>query len=216
MSLEDQIPGEEFESIRGKFKDVESLAKAYRHMESMQGKSVRLPETDIERQDLLKKLGQPDSIDGYGEGGDRELAKDLGLLPDQYEKLKARNQITEQSWNDFVTNEADFEAKQAAVKAAAESLGINAKNDPEQFRLLAEIGKTMSNDTAPGGTSGQGPTDTQRNASRLREILNNPIYTDRRAKNTEEGRKIHAEASLLYRELFEAGFNSPYDKGLIS
>ncbi len=216
MSLEEHIPGEEFESIRGKFKDTEALAKAYQHLQALQGKSVRLPETDIERQDLLKKLGQPDSIDGYGEGADRELAKDLGLLPDQYEKLKARNQITERSWNDFVANEADFEVKQAAVKAAAESLGVNAKKDPEQFRLLAEIGKTMSNDTAPGGTSGQGPTDTQRNASRLREILNNPIYTDRRAKNTEEGRKIHAEASLLYQELFEAGFSSPYDKGLLS
>ena len=215
MSLEDQIPGEEFEAIRGKFKDVESLAKAYKHMESMQGKSVRLPETETERQDLLRKLGQPDSIDGYSEGGDRELAKDLGLLPDQYEKLKARNQITQRKWDDFVASESDFEAKQARVKAAAESLGVDAKNDPEQFRLLAEIGKNMSNDTAPGGISGQGPTDAQRKAGRLREILSDPAYTDRRAKNTEEGRKIHAEASILYRELFEAGFSSPFDQSLM-
>lgn len=214
MSLEEHIPGEEFESIRGKFKDTEALAKAYQHLQALQGKSVRLPETESERRDLFRKLGQPDSIEGYGEGGDRELAKDLGLLPDQYEKLKARNQITQRSWEDFVKNEADFEVKQAAVKAAAETLGVEAKNDPEQFRLLAEIGKTMSNDTAPGGVSGQGPTNAQRQASRLREILSDSTYTDRRAKNTEEGRKMHAEAGILYKELFEAGFSGPFDKSL--
>ena len=51
----------------GKFKDVASLAKGYKHMESFKGKSVSIPEdqTPESMAEIWDKLGRPEAADKY-------------------------------------------------------------------------------------------------------------------------------------------------------
>ena len=51
----------------GKFKDVASLAKGYKHMESFRGQSISIPEeqTPESMADIWDKLGRPEGADKY-------------------------------------------------------------------------------------------------------------------------------------------------------
>jgi len=51
----------------GKFKDVASLAKGYKHMESFRGQSISIPEeqTPESMGDIWDKLGRPEGADKY-------------------------------------------------------------------------------------------------------------------------------------------------------
>jgi len=209
MSLEEQL-GEDFGSIKEKFNDVESLAKAYQNLEKLQGNSVQLPETDVEREKFYKRLGVPDSVDGYAEGGNRELAKDLRLTPDQYERLRTREKTKVREWEEFVETTHNYEERAVAAKVAAERIGVDFPNDVATFTALSELGRTMANDTAPEG-SGTGEMGGPKKASiRLQEILASDAWNDRRA-NPAERLAIKEEADKLYRELAESGYDSPFD-----
>ena len=209
MSLEEQL-GEDFGSIKEKFKDVESLAKAYQNLEKLQGNSVQLPETDVERDKFYKRLGVPDSVDGYAEGGNRELAKDLRLTPDQYERLRTREKAEVREWEEFVETTPNYEEKASSAKLAAERLGVAFPNNAATFTALSELGRTMANDTAPDGSGSGELGGPKKAATRLQEILASESWNNRRA-NPAERLAIQEEADKLYRELAEAGFNGPFD-----
>lgn len=210
MSLDDQLPDETFDSIKGKFKDVEALAKAYQNLERLQGKSVPLPETEAEREKFYKQVGVPDSIDGYEEGGDRELAKDLRLTPDQYERLRGRERASARKWEEFVEGTPNFDERASAAKLAAERLGVEVPRDQGAFIALSELGRTMSNDQAPDGGGSSEMGGVKQAAKRLQEILASDTWNNRRA-NPAERLAIKEEADKLYKELADAGYESPFD-----
>jgi hypothetical protein len=210
MSLEDHLVGGDFESLKGKFKDVESLAKAYQNLERLQGKSIALPETEAEREKFYKQVGVPDSVDGYPEGGNRELAKDLRLTPDQYERLRGRERADAKHWEEFVEGTPNFEEKASSAKIAAERLGVEIPKEKGAFIALSELGRTMSNDTAPDGGGSSEVGGAKRAANRLQEILASDAWNNRRA-NPAERLAIKEEADKLYKELAESGYQSPFD-----
>ena len=126
----DSLPAELKEDASlGKFDDVASLAKGYKHMESFRGKSISIPDekTPEAMGDIWDKLGRPEAADKYeyeppGKIPDGEYnhenqekflqgAYDQGFSKDQAKYvLDFYNNMAFESMNDI----KNFQAKAAA------------------------------------------------------------------------------------------------------
>lgn len=142
-------------------------------------------------------------------------AHDLGLSPAQYEgvmkeyydllpkmvgdqvKANATEVISELSalWGD--TAEAQFSQAKRAAAGIAESMGLTYKdindaigNNPMAIRILAAVGKEMSEDKTPGSANGAIPAGFDISAA-----LASPAYMD--AKHPDH-KKVSAQVSAYY------------------
>lgn len=125
-----------------KFKDPKDLAKSYIELQKLVGREkIPVPKTDEELQQVLMKLGVPDSPDNYPEFDDAEhvlgskeefeefkkVAHEVGLLPQQFEALynKVKEIITQ---NDEITLQERQALAQQSLQQLTQEFGDEAQS----------------------------------------------------------------------------------------
>ena len=116
----------------GKFKDVASLAKGYKHMESFRGQSISIPEeqTPESMGDIWDKLGRPEAADKYEyEPPDK--------IPEGEYNFENQNEFLSQAYDHGFTNDqAKF------VLDFYNNMAFESINDIKNFQAKASADNT--------------------------------------------------------------------------
>jgi len=224
-----------------RFPDAAALAKSYAELEKKMGSMLPAPTSDDSKSELLKRLGAPDTPDGYvvppdvdpnSIAGLQEFAAKARLTPEQFARLaeqmhaKAAQEYEtkqqavqrERSEVEKVYGEAFPEAKARVVKALEampedERANYNPE-DPAHFRLLERLGASTgaAPKVSPTGGSAPAPTaDFTEVAAEARQILASEAYSDK--WHAEHGRATE-EYYKRAQALIAAGYEGAYDPRL--
>ena len=120
------------DSSLGKFKDVASLAKGYKHMESFRGQSISIPEeqTPESMGDIWDKLGRP-------EGADKYEYTPPDKIPDGEYNFENQNEFLSQAYDHGFTNDqAKF------VLDYYNNMAFESINDIKNFQAKASADNT--------------------------------------------------------------------------
>jgi len=120
------------DSSLGKFKDVASLAKGYKHMESFRGQSISIPEeqTPESMGDIWDKLGRP-------EGADKYEYEPPGKIPEGEYNFENQNEFLKGAYdNGFSQDQAKY------VLDFYNNMAFESINDIKNFQSKASADNT--------------------------------------------------------------------------
>jgi hypothetical protein len=222
--------------------DPAKLYQSYRELEKKLGSSLPAPTSDAGLEDLYRRLGAPDSADGYTvpDGVDPTLADELRsfaagakLTPDQFSKMAAAMQETKAA--EFAASQQAVEATRSAVEAEygdgfteAQARAVRALealpeadregldlSDPGTFKLLERLGAR-----APGQpTSAAPPTgavaagfDPVAVAAETRKIMGSDAFLNRTHPENAFAKEEYAKRIT---KLMDKGFEGAFDPRLM-
>ena len=126
----------------GKFKDVASLAKGYKHMESFRGQSISIPEeqTPESMGDIWDKLGRPEGADKY------EYEPPSKIDTGEYNFDNQKEFLNEAYEHGFTNDQAKF------VLDYYNNMAFESINDIKNFQAKASADNTteLQNDWGRG------------------------------------------------------------------
>ena len=126
----------------GKFKDVASLAKGYKHMESFRGQSISIPDdqTPESMADIWDKLGRPEAADKY------EYEPPSKIDTGEYNFDNQKEFLNEAYEHGFTNDQAKF------VLDYYNNMAFESINDIKNFQAKASADNTteLQNDWGRG------------------------------------------------------------------
>jgi hypothetical protein len=219
--------------------DADKLYASYRELEKKLGSALPAPTSDDGLEALFKRLGAPDSPDGYETpaGVDPTLADELRsfaagarLTPAQFAKMAESMQSTraaefaaktEATTNAQSAVEAEYGAAfpeaAARAKAAFEALPEDQRatvdpTDPATFRLLEKLGaKVGPAGVAPLSAAAPASFDPEAVAEEGRKIMASAAFGDRFHPEHQIAKDEYAKRIM---QLLEKGYEGVYDPRL--
>jgi len=243
MGLSDDLP-EDFDGKEAfaRFKDVTDLAKSYKELERKLGSSLPRPTSEEGMAELMRKLGAPESPDGYelpptvdpnSIAGLQQWAAEARLTPKQFARVaeQMHNAAADHFEQQRTSHEKKLtevqklygdafgEAQARVVKALeampeAERAEFNPE-DPAHFRLLERLGRTEGKPTSLAPTKGTGGPMLTFDPKVVASEARTILESEayRDRFHPEHQRAKDEYGSRAYK-LFEAGFKGAYDDRL--